>query len=200
MDLADDPDVRIESADRVPMDDIQTVFGTTGYACRCQCQRIRQGDHDWYPKSVGERTMDLHEQLQTEQGGGGIVAYLGDEPIGWCAVDRRPGYRRYGKRSGIPWTGRTENVDDESVWAAVCFVVRKDHRGRGLTYALVRGAVEQARSFGADAIEGYPMIVAPGTNVTWDEFNVGPVGAFRAAGFAEVSHPTKRRLVMRLEL
>ncbi len=36
--------------------------------------------------------------------------------------------------------------------------------------------------------------------VIWDEMSVGAVGPFIAAGFTEVSHPTKRRVVMRLEL
>ena len=38
-----------------------------------------------------------------------------------------------------------------------------------------------------------------GAEVTWDELSVGPVGPFTAAGFTEVSRPTKRRVVMRLE-
>jgi hypothetical protein len=36
--------------------------------------------------------------------------------------------------------------------------------------------------------------------VIWDEMSVGAIGPFLAAGFEEVSHPTKRRVVMRLQL
>ena len=55
-----------------------------------------------------------------------------------------------------------------------------------------------ARARGAAAIEGYPMI-AGGAQVIWDEMSIGAVGPFLAAGFEEVSHPTKRRVVMRRE-
>jgi hypothetical protein len=44
------------------------------------------------------------------------------------------------------------------------------------------------------------MIVAPGEQITWGELLVGTRSIFEAAGFTEVSHPTKRRVVMRLEL
>ena len=39
-----------------------------------------------------------------------------------------------------------------------------------------------------------------GGAVTWGEMNVGSVGPFLAAGFREVSRPTVRRVVMRLEI
>lgn len=85
------------------------------------------------------------------------------------------------------------------MWAIACLIVRKGYRNRGFTYPLVAAAAEYARSRGAAAVEGYPLVPNPGQEVIWDEMNVGPVGPFLAAGFREVSHPTKRRLVMRLD-
>ncbi len=64
---------------------------------------------------------------------------------------------------------------------------------------LARGAVDFARQRGARALEGYPLITRPGTNVIWDELLVGSPNVFAAAGLTEVSHPTKRRLVMRID-
>ena len=43
------------------------------------------------------------------------------------------------------------------------------------------------------------MITTPGHDITWGELSVGPQGAFAAAGFRQVTHPTTRRLVMRLD-
>jgi GNAT superfamily N-acetyltransferase len=86
------------------------------------------------------------------------------------------------------------------VWAVTCFCVRAGHRGRGLTYVLAEAAVEHARANGASAVEGYGMLVEPGQDVTWGELFVGPARVFAAAGFERVSHPTKRRVVMRREL
>ena len=65
--------------------------------------------------------------------------------------------------------------------------------------ALTRAAVEFARERGARALEGYPMLTEPGREVTWGELNVGNRNCFVEAGFEEVSHPTPRRVVMRID-
>lgn len=44
------------------------------------------------------------------------------------------------------------------------------------------------------------MITEPGKQITWGELNVGARQVFAEAGFHEVSHPTKRRVVMRIDL
>jgi hypothetical protein len=70
---------------------------------------------------------------------------------------------------------------------------------RGLSRALASAAVEFARERGARAVEGYPMITKPGEEITWDELRVGSRSIFADAGFTEVSRPTKRRVVMRID-
>lgn len=201
MDLAESAEVQVVPASEAAWGDVQAVFGARGPAHRCQCTRIRLGDHDWFASLPEERELLLREQLAGDDTGdsGALVAYVAGEPAGWLALSRRTTFRRY-QGSSVPWAGRDEARDDDTVWAAVCFIVRKEFRGRGLTYPLVRAAVDHARAAGARAIEGYPMLVQPGKQVIWDEFNVGPVGAFAAAGFREVPHPSARRVVMRLDL
>jgi hypothetical protein len=43
------------------------------------------------------------------------------------------------------------------------------------------------------------MITQPGKEITWGELHVGARQVFEDAGFAEVSHPTVRRAVMRID-
>jgi GNAT superfamily N-acetyltransferase len=81
-----------------------------------------------------------------------------------------------------------------------CFVTRAGFRRRGISYALARAAVDFARERGARALEGYPMVTDPGKDITWGELHVGSRSIFEAAGLEEVSHPTLRRVVMRIEL
>ena len=81
----------------------------------------------------------------------------------------------------------------------LCFVDRMGYRGRGLTYALGRAVVDFGRERGARAIEAYPMITQPGKEITWGEVHVGARQVFEDAGFEEVSHPTVRRVVMRID-
>jgi GNAT superfamily N-acetyltransferase len=80
-----------------------------------------------------------------------------------------------------------------------CFVVRKGYRRRGITYALAAATVPYARANGARALEGYAMRTQPGREITWGELYVGAVQVFAAAGFTEVSSPSVRRAVMRVE-
>lgn len=62
-----------------------------------------------------------------------------------------------------------------------------------------RTAVDFARRQGARAVAGYPLTTT-GRVVTWGEMHVGSRNAFVKAGFREVSRPTKRRAVMRIDL
>jgi GNAT superfamily N-acetyltransferase len=97
----------------------------------------------------------------------------------------------------VPWVGREEDKADASVWAVTCLFVRAGFRRRGVSRALARAAVAHARARGARAVEGYPITT---TDVISEELLVGTVGVFAAAGLSEVSRPTPRRVVMRLEL
>lgn len=68
-----------------------------------------------------------------------------------------------------------------------------------ISYALARAAVAFARERGARALEGYAMITKAGQEIVWGELYVGSRSIFAAAGFSEVSRPTPRRVVMRIE-
>ena len=128
----------------------------------------------------------------------GLVAYLYDEAAGWVAVEPRTAYPKL-RTSRVPWSGRDEDKDDDGVWAVTCFAVRKGYRGRGLTYPLARATIGFARERGARALEAYPMITQPGKEITWGEVHVGTRQVFEDAGFKEVSRPTLRRVVMRID-
>jgi GNAT superfamily N-acetyltransferase len=129
----------------------------------------------------------------------GLVGYLDGEPVGWCAVEPRTAYPGLVRVYRVPWEGRSEDKTDDSVWAVTCVFTRAGFRRQGISYELVRAAVDFARRRGARALEGYPMITEPGKDITWGELHVGSRSVFEAAGFAEVSHPTPRRVVMRID-
>jgi GNAT superfamily N-acetyltransferase len=80
-----------------------------------------------------------------------------------------------------------------------CVFVRAGFRGRGISYALAQAAVDFARQRGARALEAYPMLTKPGQKISWDEIHVGSRSVFAAAGLTEVSRPTLRRVVMRID-
>jgi GNAT superfamily N-acetyltransferase len=97
----------------------------------------------------------------------------------------------------VPWEGRTEDKTDDRVWAVTCVFARAGFRRRGIGYALAEAAVGFARERGARALEAYPML--PGQKMLLEELHVGSRSIFAAAGLTEVSHPTLRRVVMRID-
>jgi GNAT superfamily N-acetyltransferase len=194
--------VAVVPANEVAWDDLAAVFGTADYASRCLCQRLKTTGWLWRETTLGERVAML--EADTNCGDpdaprtSGLLTFVDGEPAGWVAVEPRTAYPKLAKLA-LPWKGRNENKADERVWAVTCLIVRKGFRGRGLTYLLAQSAVEFARARGATAVEGYPMITDPGKEVTWGELYVGARQVFEDAGFKQVTHPTKRRVVMRLD-
>jgi GNAT superfamily N-acetyltransferase len=193
--------LRIVPANEASWEDLLAVFGAAD-AGRCRCQRFKVAGWIWRDSTQEQRTAMLRAQTACGEPGAaatsGLVAYVDGDPAGWVAVEPRTAYPKL-RGSRIPWSGRHEDKDDPDVWAVTCFVVRKGYRGRGLTYPLALATVDFARRRGARALEGYPMIADPGKVITWGELHVGARQVFADAGFVEVSHPTPRRVVMRVD-
>ncbi len=198
------PEVTIAPANEASWEDLQAVFGTRGDPPRCQCQRYKLHPKESW-NSVGRAELAHRFRMQTECGNPdapattGLVAYLDDEPVGWCGVEPRTSYHGLLRAFRVPWDGRSEDRTDNTVWAVTCFVTRAGYRRRGVSYALARAAVDFARERGARALEGYPMVTKTGQEITWGELHVGSRNIFAAAGFAEVCRPTLRRVVMRID-
>jgi GNAT superfamily N-acetyltransferase len=194
--------IRIVPANQASWDDLQAVFGAADYPSQCLCQRFKVAGWIWRDSTQEQRAAML--QAQTACGDpdaavtSGLVAYVDGEPTGWAAVEPRPAYPKL-RTARVPWSGRDEDKDDGDIWAVTCLVVRKGYRGRGLTYPLARATIGFARERGARALEAYPMITEPGREITWGELHVGARQVFEDAGFEEVSRPTLRRVVMRID-
>jgi GNAT superfamily N-acetyltransferase len=199
---AGESSISIVPANQASWEDLQAIFGTRGSAWRCQCQRYKLAPREAFGNfPVEERAHRL--RVQTECGHpasettSGLVAYLDGEPAGWCAVEPRTAYGGLVRNNRVPWEGREEDKADDSVWAVTCLFTRTGFRKRGISRALARAAVDFARERGARALEAYPMTTK---NAILEELNVGTEATFAAAGFTEVSRPTKRRAVVRIDI
>lgn len=194
--------ITVVPANKASWADLQAIFGTRGDPPRCHCQYYKTTPAQWRAMRVEECADRLREQAgcghPRARTTSGLVAYLGADPAGWCAVEPRSAYvHLLGSR--VVWAGRSEDQADDRVWAVTCFVTRTGFRRLGVAAALAAGTVGFARERGARAIEGYPMITQPGKEITWGELNVGSRSMFADAGFTEVSRPTRRRVVMRID-
>jgi len=189
----------IRPANEASWADLQTVMSASAPA-ECQCQRYKMRPKECMVSFPSEERAD-RLRAQTDSGHGdsgttsGLLAFLDGEPVGWCAVEPRIEYESIVRGGRVQWKGREEDRDDPGVWAITCFITRGGFRKRGIARALARAAVEHARAHGAHAVEGYPLTKG-GIS---DEMHVGSIGIFAAAGLSEVSRPSVRRAVMRID-
>jgi GNAT superfamily N-acetyltransferase len=193
--------IRVVPANEASWKDLRAIFGTRGPASRCQCQRYKLQPRESFAafpaEERGQRLRDQTDCGHPESGAtSGLVAYLDAEPVGWCAVEPRPAYVGLVRNNRVPWAGRAEDTTDDSVWAVTCLLTRAGFRKRGVSRALASAAVGFARGRGAAAIEAYPMTTKPAVA---EELHVGTYSAFADAGFTEVTRPSVRRAVMRLD-
>ena len=201
--ITTDASITVVPANEASWDDLHVVLGGVRcHAAQCYCQRFKIPNSQWRWVDDEERAQRLREQTHCgnskSRTTSGLVAYLDDEPVGWCSVEPRTAYVKL-PTTRMPWTGRNEDKTDDEVWAVTCFITRTGYRVRGVSYALACAAVDFARKRGARALEGYAMITVPGKEITWGELHVGSHRIFAAAGFEEVSRPSKRRVVMRID-
>ncbi|GAA4380701.1 GNAT family N-acetyltransferase [Agromyces bauzanensis] len=192
--------LRIVPANDAPFADVVAVFGTKGDPAHCWCQWFKIRGSDW--RSVDDDGLRdrLEAQLAASDAGPGMLAYDGDTPVGWCAVEPRPNLVRLARSRLV--AGGTAHPDfaDPDIWAVTCFVVPRAYRKRGIGRALAAAAAVYARERGARVIEGYAVDVSFREKHVAAELFHGTVAMFEAAGFAEVARPKPDRVIMELRL
>jgi GNAT superfamily N-acetyltransferase len=154
--------------------------------CWCQFWHLR-GRAYWDGHGESNRA-----RLEEEVRGGsepGLLAYAGDEPVGWCRVGPRESFSR------LEHSRNLARVDDEDVWSVVCFYVTPSAKRRGVASALLAAAEVRAASSGVETLEAYP-VRAGHPNI--DSYT-GYLPMFLAAGF-EIVHPAGRGTIVRKRL
>jgi GNAT superfamily N-acetyltransferase len=189
-------DVWPASADR--FDDVAIMLAPKrpgALACWCLSHRI---DPKVNQRLGPEERRDYVRRLTAEPVAPGVLAYRGDDVVGWAAVAPREQVHSIARSSRIP------AVDDLPAWSIWCVKTRAGHRGQGVARALVAGAVDLARRHGAPVVEAYPVDNA-GQRVDTTLAFVGTRPLFESVGFAKVADTAATaaglpRIVMRLDL
>jgi GNAT superfamily N-acetyltransferase len=168
----------IEVRPATEFDDVATMVGpkrADANVCWCLSYRIPSTENRaLHGRARGKRVKQL-----LEDGPIGVLAYDGDEVVGWAAVAPRAD-TTFARNRKIP------HLDELDVWSVWCIRVRPGHRKEGISYRLLRGAVDFAREQGAPAIEGYP-VDNRGEKVDLTMAYVGTRKLFERAGFVKVA-------------
>ncbi len=120
----------------------------------------------------------------------GLLAYAGTQAVGWIAVEPRTEYPRLARSRVL------KPVDDQRVWSITCFFTHREFRGKGVTVALLTGAVEYVRKRRGRILEGYPIEPKASTLPAAFAYT-GLASAFRQAGFQEVARRSETRPIFR---
>lgn len=160
--------------------DVATMLGPKkdpdGNVCWCLSHRVdAKTNQSLQRRERGEYVRKLVRRKVPP----GVLAYDGDEVCGWAGT---------APRAELPVVRSTkiDAYDDQPVWSIFCVRVRPGFRGRGITLALVEGAVDLAREHGAPAVEAIPVDNA-GEKVDLTMAFVGTRGLFEKAGFEKVA-------------
>lgn len=177
-------------------DALAPLFDSRRNTRRCWCTAVCSGRTefalDWLTGGARRR---FTGRARASSAPMGVLASYDGEPVGWSACGPRARYvRADGWRGGL--LSDRDPAEDGEVWLVACFVVREDHRGRGLTGTLLEAAVDLARSAGATAVEGWPVR----DPLLKGEGFQGGAGTFARAGFTVVAAPAPHRLLVRREL
>ena len=169
-------------------------------ARRCQCQWWTLTNAEFQQTSRDEREDLLHDEIAAGPPPA-LIAYVDGEAAGWIRVGPRTRQVRLARTRDF--TAYTEEPwDDDSVWAVSCFVVRREHRGKGLNARLLDAAVDFARAQRRARHRGAIRSTrrrgrqeAPS-----NELFRGVVSTFENAGFREVARPKPDRAIVALDL
>jgi len=171
--------IEVKPATLARFDDVAVMLGPknpSSSVCWCLSHRV---DSKTNRQLVGPARGEFVRDLCGRDVAPGVLAYEGDEVVGWAAVAPRSELP-FGKSTKFP------HVDDLPVWSAWCIRVRPGHRGHGIALPLLNGAVAYALANGAPAVEGYP-VDNKDAKVDLTMAYVGTRALFERAGFVKAA-------------
>ena len=163
--------------------DFAKLFESRGGPKSCWCMVWRSTATGANPRDGASRRVVM--QSKVEAGVPiSILGYRDGVPIAWCSIAPRETYRHLG--------GKDDLEMHERVWALVCFFIKRECRGNGLSKELLLAAVDHAARKGATMVEAYPVDPdSPSYRF------MGFVDTFSDAGFQKVGQAGSRRHIMR---
>jgi GNAT superfamily N-acetyltransferase len=170
-------------------DDFVRLFGPRGACGGCWCMHWRL-PHATYEKQKGAGNRAAMRRVVSAGRPPGVLAYMGAEAVGWCAVGPREEFVRLERARVL------RRIDDAPVWSIVCLFVAPPYRRQGISTALIDGAARFAAGRGATLVEGYPQ-EAHGRDLPPPFAWTGTRAAFAAAGFEVVAWGSRTRPIVR---
>jgi GNAT superfamily N-acetyltransferase len=169
---------------------LEKLFGKSGACAGCWCMWWRLAPGERITLAAGPAMKRRQKALVAAGRSHGVLAFVGDEPVGWCAYGSR---RDFAKLDRAPSFTCADAAD---VWSIPCFFVKPGFRGRGVARALLRQAIASIRQAGGRIAEAYP-VRPPATNAS---AYTGTVPFLESEGFVTVTAKPRGRQRARRDL
>jgi GNAT superfamily N-acetyltransferase len=181
-------DLRLERLTRDREADFLALMARDEHGGQCWCSAWWVPTWDAYVDATADDRRAVRDELFAKSVHDGYLGYVAGAPVGWVQAVRR---------DDVPKIAETfELAADPTAWAVSCFTVLGPLRGQGLAHRFLAGVLDDLRTRGVTAVEGYPV---HGTGHQPDGVWTGPESVFVRAGFTERARGP-RRAVYRLEL
>jgi len=166
------------------------LFGERGACGNCWCMYYRRSMTDFVAGKKNDGNFRAMRKLVWSGKPVGLIAIFKRKAVAWIALAPRRDFMKLSKsRVHKP-------IDDMSVWSIPCTFVRKEFRNRGVSVAILKGAIEYAAKHKIPALEAYPTI--PTQKKYPDSFLwVGLYKSFKRAGFRIVDRTSRSRPMVR---
>jgi GNAT superfamily N-acetyltransferase len=178
------------------VDALEQLFASERNTRHCWCMSFCTSRTQFAAGWFGGGNRRRFEMMASGNTPMGVIALLGEAPVGWGACGPRSRYLGTDP-ARHPLLGGRSRTEDDTVWLLPCLFVHAGHRAQGVSHALVEAAGSLARRQGAVAIEGWPLSSSQSRRA--DAF-VGREQLFAELDFGCVERPVPTRAIMRLDL
>jgi len=174
---------------------VERLFGPNGACGGCWCMWWRHDPQKPWNQIKGAPAKQMLKDLIQKGKANGILAFVADEPVGWCSFGSRRDFPSLEKVRAY----KRDDIGD--VWSINCFFVHRRWRGKGLVKGLLKAAIEAIKKHGVKTVEAYPVTTTKdgrrlGASMAW----TGPLKIFEEQGFKTVQATNPFKPLVRLKL
>lgn len=128
--------------------DLVSLFESSEQCRDCWCM-----NHRIKPTAAvtGVLAKEALQNLIREDQAHGVLAYQGEQCVGWCAVDP------LSEQPGHDYVLETQGPVPASTWSIHCLYVHPKARGAGVSRVLIKEAIDVAREAGATEVLAFPI-------------------------------------------
>lgn len=117
--------------------------------CYCHFYHFAGNMEEW-GNATKEQNRNATLTLVKEEKMNGLLAFIDNEPVGWCNVNSKDAYKK------TPVDAESEDTLEGKVASIVCFLIAPAHRKKGIARKLLEHAIKALRKDSFIWIEAYP--------------------------------------------